>query len=192
MEKTIELQGQIIKYNFQRSRRARHLRFAIQLNGSLVVTAPQHFPLLMVKHFLRQKSSWIIKRLAYFKDKPASFNALSDQEDYQKHQEATQDLVQQRLAYFNQFYHLEFNRISIRNQKTRWGSCSKRGNLNFNYRLIFLPPKIADYIIVHELCHLQELNHSSRFWNLVAKTIPNYKELRIALRKVNGNFQQLK
>lgn len=64
-----------------------------------------------------------------------------------------------------------------------WGSCSKKGNLNFNWRLIQLPPELADYVIVHELCHLKELNHSQRFWDLVGQAIPDYKERRQALRR---------
>ncbi len=70
----------------------------------------------------------------------------------------------------------------IKNHKTRWGSCSELGNLNFNYKLIFLPDAIVDYIVVHEICHLIEFNHSQDFWRLVARTIPNFRELRHELR----------
>ena len=87
-----------------------------------------------------------------------------------------------RFEYFNKFYSYKWNRIFIKNQKTRWGSCSKRGNLNFNYRIALLPPEAADYIIVHELCHLKEFNHSRNFWKLVEQQIPNYKILHKALK----------
>jgi hypothetical protein len=87
-----------------------------------------------------------------------------------------------RLHAYNALYRYTFKRVSIRNTKSRWGSCSEHGNLNFSYKLLFLPEPLADYIVVHELCHLQELNHSPRFWQLVAQTFPDYKERRKVLR----------
>ncbi len=101
---------------------------------------------------------------------------------YVEYKEQARELVKQRLEYFNQFYGFAFHRVAIRNQKTRWGSCSKKGNLNFNYKIALLPVALQDYIVVHELCHLQEMNHSSRFWALVAKTMPNYAQLRRNLK----------
>lgn len=105
--------------------------------------------------------------------------------DYLKYKNQTATLVKNRLEYFNLIYNFKYNRIVIRNQKTRWGSCSKKGNLNFNYKIILLSPKQADYIIVHELCHLKEFNHSGKFWDLVAQAVPDYKEIRSSLR-TNG------
>lgn len=93
------------------------------------------------------------------------------------------DLAVSRLAYFNAFYNLPYKRISIKNTVTRWGSCSRLGNLNFNYRIATLPSDMSDYIIVHELCHIGEFNHSRDFWNLVARTIPDYSLLRAELKK---------
>lgn len=74
--------------------------------------------------------------------------------------------------------------MAIRNQKSRWGSCSTKGNLNFNYKLAIIPSHLADYVIVHELCHLGEFNHSQKFWDLVAKTMPGYKEMRNELKHI--------
>ncbi len=105
--------------------------------------------------------------------------------NYIKYKKDAAILVKERLEYFNKFYNFKYGRIAIRNQKTRWGSCSKKGNLNFNYKIVLLTPKQADYIIAHELCHLKEFNHSQRFWDLVAQTIPDYKEVRHSLR-TNG------
>lgn len=76
-----------------------------------------------------------------------------------------------------------FNKVSIRDQKTRWGSCSRRRNLSFNYRLMNHRPEVIDYVIVHELCHLREMNHSDRFWIHVAQILPDYKALRRELKE---------
>ena len=98
--------------------------------------------------------------------------------------EAARALVHERLDHFNRHYGLIFGKVFIRNTRTRWGSCSSRGNLGFNYRIAKLPPHLANYIVVHELCHLKEFNHSPAFWTLVAETIPEWKQYRAALRKI--------
>jgi predicted metal-dependent hydrolase len=102
-----------------------------------------------------------------------------------KKREQARRFVENKLNRFNKFYRFEINRIAIKNTKTRWGSCSSKRNLNFNYKIIYLRPELADYLIVHELCHLGELNHSKRFWTLVVKTIPNYVEINKELRRTN-------
>jgi predicted metal-dependent hydrolase len=101
---------------------------------------------------------------------------------YQLHKEAARRLIHSRLEYFNQYYGLTYNRVSIRDQRRCWGSCSSKGNLNFSYKLLFLPPCLSDYVIVHELCHLRVLNHSTTFWNVVAEVFPDYAVRVNALR----------
>ena len=96
-------------------------------------------------------------------------------------------LVENRLSVFNKFYKFNINRIAIKNTTTRWGSCSSKKNLNFNYKIIYLKPHLADYLIVHELCHLGELNHSKRFWALVSQTIPDYVKISKELKGVHIN-----
>lgn len=109
--------------------------------------------------------------------RPAS---KASQEHYAFHKETTRALVSDRLPSLIEGYRLlgiefkPFGRISIKNARTRWGSCSSKGNLNFSYRLSLLPPHLSDYVIIHELCHLREFNHSSRFWDLVAMLDPDY------------------
>ena len=89
------------------------------------------------------------------------------------------------MAYYAQLLGVTYATISIRDQKTRWGSCSSKGNLSFSWRLILAPPKVLDYVVVHELCHRKEMNHSPRFWVLVESMIPDYKTHRKWLKE-NG------
>ena len=97
------------------------------------------------------------------------------QEFYKKKAE---EVIHDRLQFFNEHYGLKYNRVTFRNQKTRWGSCSSAKNLNFNWRLIMAPIEIIDYVVVHELCHIKYMNHSAAFWKLVSELIPNHKEMR--------------
>jgi len=103
---------------------------------------------------------------------------------YTTHKELARAFIYARVDYWNNFYNFEINRIAIRNQRTCWGSCSEHKNLNFNYRLLFLPEHLSDYVVVHELCHLGELNHSKEFWALVEQTLPNYMETKKELHNV--------
>lgn len=103
---------------------------------------------------------------------------------YRRHKEQARVAVHARLSYFNRYYGHTYRRVFIKNSKSRWGSCSSAGNLNFNYKLIFLPQEVMDYVIVHELCHLAVFNHGPEFWELVGRALPNHKELRSALRRL--------
>ena len=102
-----------------------------------------------------------------------------------QYKETARTLVHKRLEHFNQHYKFTYNTVRIKSHLTRWGSCSSKGNLNFNYKIALLPPELADYIVVHELCHLGEFNHSQKFWDLVGQQIPNYLELRERLRNTH-------
>lgn len=103
---------------------------------------------------------------------------------YLLHKEVARGLIIKQLEYFNQYYKLPYNRVAIRDQKRCWGSCSSKGNLNFSYKLLFLPPCLRDYVIVHELAHLRVLNHSASFWSVVCELMPDCQERAAALRKL--------
>ncbi len=103
---------------------------------------------------------------------------------YTTHKEAARVLVHAKLAQFAPRYGVIYNKVFIKNSRTRWGSCSEKGNLNFNYRIALLPEALADYVVVHELCHLIHFNHSPAFWAEVARTVPNWRVLRRQLRTV--------
>jgi len=122
----------------------------------------------------------------YIASNPApTFQKKLTRKDYLKHKEYARKLVHEKIEKFNSFYQFKFNRVSIKDTKSRWGSCSIHKNLNFNYKIVLLPERMAQYIVVHELCHLKEFNHSQRFWSLVERTIPEYKEIRGEL-KIKG------
>jgi predicted metal-dependent hydrolase len=104
---------------------------------------------------------------------------------YLEHKERARTLTHARLEHYNQHYQLSYKRVAIKNQRRCWGSCSSLQNLNFNYKIYFLPPHLQDYIIVHELCHLAELNHGARFWALVAEQLPEYRTYQAELRAID-------
>lgn len=100
------------------------------------------------------------------------------------------ELFTKRLELFSNKIGVKVNTVRVKNQKTRWGSCSQKGNLNFNWKLIMAPRFIFDYVVVHELCHIKQMNHSKEFWLLVENQISDYKEMRKWL-KDNGNTLNL-
>lgn len=103
---------------------------------------------------------------------------------FSAHQSLARTVIHERLAHFAPLCGVTYTRVAIRNQRRRWGSCSSLGNLNFNYRIIFLPAHLCDYVVVHELCHLKELNHGPRFWAAVAAVMPEYKAYETELRAI--------
>jgi hypothetical protein len=165
------------------------MRLAVYADGSVVVTAPIGMRESLADRFVEEKQDWILKKIALFEKFAGHALTKSSKEDYLLYKDRAFNLATARIEYFNKIYGFDFNKISIRNQKTRWGSCSRKGNLNFNYKIALLPPQIADYIIVHELGHLGEFNHSKRFWDLVARTVPEHKKIRRDLK--THNFLQV-
>ena len=103
---------------------------------------------------------------------------------YLQHKEKARLHIVSRIEYWNQFYNFEYNRVAIRNQRRCWGSCTSLKNLNFSYKIFFLPSHLQDYIVVHELCHLSELNHGKVFWSLVAEQIPDYRLCILELKEI--------
>ncbi|OGZ67154.1 MAG: hypothetical protein A3C58_02360 [Candidatus Staskawiczbacteria bacterium RIFCSPHIGHO2_02_FULL_34_10] len=167
-----------IKYKLKISNRARLMRLEIKQSGELVVTVPRETDFYLVEQFIFRKSHWIVNKLKYFKSISGKIFLHTNKKEYLQYKERARLLVENRISYYNKIYHFNINRISIKNTKSRWGSCSKKGNLNFNYKIALLSKDLVDYVIVHELCHLGEFNHSKKFWKLVSLTIPNYKVLR--------------
>ncbi|MDR3570804.1 MAG: SprT family zinc-dependent metalloprotease [Candidatus Pacebacteria bacterium] len=174
----------MIDYTIRENRRARRINVTVRRDGSVLVTKPRRASMRDVETFIRQCEQWILRTQEKFSKFRRTTRVEPSKQQYEKYKQTALCLARQRIAYFNTFYRFPFSSITIRNQKSRWGSCSPKGVLSFNYRILFLPPHLADYLVVHELCHLQEMNHSSRFWELVARSIPDYLERPKELRSM--------
>lgn len=174
--------AKIPEYTLKKSKRAKRLRLAVYCDGSVVVTAPMGVQKSIVEKFFADKRQWVMDKINFFKRVDSKAIRTLSEDDYLNHKEEALNLVLKRMKFFNKKCRYTFNGIFIKNQKTRWGSCTKRKNLNINYKIMFLPKKQQDYIIVHEMCHLKEFNHSRKFWSLVENILPDYMDIRNELR----------
>ena len=174
-----------------RSRR-RTLSLEIRPDCTVVVRAPLRCSEAEIRRFISEKEGWLLRHLEKMRNalqNPASGEALPPpltREELEALAEQAMKDLPERCAHFAPLIGVRYGRITIRNQKTRWGSCSARGNLNFNCLLMLAPPEVQDYVVVHELCHRKEMNHSNRFWAEVQRILPDYKERRKWLKE-HGN-----
>jgi predicted metal-dependent hydrolase len=166
----------MIAYKIRKSAKAKRVSIKIDQNRQVTLTIPARFPQYLAKQFIVQKQAWIEEKLATIPDN------IYTQEHYKHHKEKARDIITARVQDCAQIMGLSYNRLSIRHTTTRWGSCSSKRNLNFSYKLIFLDSELMDYVIIHELAHLVEMNHSKRFWNIVGTYCEDYLELRARLR----------
>lgn len=177
----------MIDYRVLKSRRTKNLRITVKQTGECVVSAPRWVTENTIKQFVESKLDWVLKVLKNFKDKgflPYKTQTKKQKRaEYLRLKEEARVLVTAKLEFFNQYYNFKYNKVAIRAQSTRWGSCSGKANLNFNFKVALLSESLLDYIVVHELCHLKEFNHSKDFWSLVAETIPDFKERIGELKK---------
>ena len=149
---------------------------------TVTVRAPRYATNREIERIVREKEPWIRKQL----EKIAGQKEMATEQQLEKLTEkdirelADRALVYipERVKYFAPQVGVSYGRITIRNQKTRWGSCSSKGNLNFNCLLMLMPAEIQDYVVVHELCHRLEMNHSKAFWGRVEEILPDYKARR--------------
>lgn len=188
-QKSHIINGEILPYTLTISKIARHLRLTVYRDGRFAVTAPHFLRDEIINAFILEKSDWIASKIAHFKTLPTQQPRKNSKKDYEEHKERARLFVHKKILQLNVFYNFTYNEVRIKNQTTLWGSCSRKGNLNFNYKIIHLPEKLADYIVVHELCHLKELNHGKEFWTLVAKRVPDYKKLREELRATSFTLE---
>lgn len=172
----------------------RTLSLQVKNDGQVIVRAPKHVTLQEIAAFVRKNSAWLHKHLEKVR-KEKELNAASPvqpltMEDIQKLADEALRVIPGRVAHFAPLVGVTYGRITVRNQRTRWGSCSSKGNLNFNCLLMLAPPGILDYVVVHELCHRKEMNHSPKFWAEVANVMPDYKERQKWLRTEGSNIMR--
>ncbi len=185
MKRQIKINENKIEYTLKMSERARRMRLAVYRDGDFVVTAPRNIDENIIEKFILSKAQWVIDKIKRFKDNPVKIFTKGNYKEYREYKDEALALAEERIRYYNEVYGFSFNKITIKNQRTRWGSCSKKRNLNFNYKIALISQELSDYVIVHELCHLKEFNHSKEFWNIVGKTISDYSERRKKLRKIS-------
>ena len=173
--------------------RSKRKTLAIEIRPDMrvVVRAPEKIPQNEIMKFVEEKQNWIKKHLVqmYFKaeeikkqkKEPALTNA-----DIEKLCQKALSVIPDKVKYYAEIMGVTYGRITIRNQKTRWGSCSNKGNLNFNCLLMLMPDKVLDYVVVHELCHLKQMNHSKKFWMEVERYMPDYRNYRKWLNENGG------
>ena len=157
----------------------------VKADGSIIVRAPKRMRDEDIDAFVLEKADWIEKALEKVqkaRERAEQYAPLSEQEINNLANEALLR-IPPRVEHFAALMGVEYGRITVRNQKTRWGSCSGKKNLNFNCLLLLAPEEILDYVVVHELCHLKEMNHSPRFWAEVERVLPDYKERRLWLKR---------
>ncbi len=181
----IKINNKEIEYTLKRRRGAKSVRLAIYASGAFVVTAPRWYPVYVINKFLAEKAGWIYNKLKDVDFEQLDLKKKIEKMSYKAQKESARVIIRERLEFFNRYYNFEYSRVSVKNQKSCWGSASRKENLNFNYKVANLPEDLRDYIIAHELCHLGELNHSKNFWKLVEIVIPSYKERRRKLRAYN-------
>lgn len=176
--------------------RSNRKTLAIQINPDLSVTvrAPMYAPQSDIERILIEKESWIQKHIEKIREQEAKRKETQGEfveseyltnEEIKKLADKALQHIPKRVSYYAKQIGVTYGRITIRNQKTRWGSCSSKGNLNFNCLLMLTSPEVIDYVVVHELCHRKEMNHSGAFWAEVEKVLPDYKE-QVKWLKENG------
>lgn len=162
--------------------KSRRKTIAIQVNSDLSVTvgAPYGVTEKYIEEFLNKNEIWISKQVHEIKVKKKSIESRDAENITLDKIKALADqaleIIPARVEYFAKIIGVTYGNITIRNQKTRWGSCSSKGNLNFNCLLMLAPPEVLDYVVVHELCHRKQMNHSKAFWSEVEKVFPDYKK----------------
>ena len=152
-------------------------------DGKVIVRAPMRLPKAAINAFVTKHADWIEAHLA----KAAEGQSLPKLTDHELNALAEQakQVIPARVAHYAAMLGVQYGRITIRTQKTRWGSCSSKGNLNFNCLLMLAPPEVLDSVVVHELCHRKHMNHSAAFYAEIARVMPDYKA-RHAWLKQNG------
>ena len=169
-------QNDMKQIEIRRSNR-KTMSLEVTSDARIIVRAPLFISQAEITRFVNSKKAWIEKSLQKVKERQAikrDSRKLTEKE-LELLADKAKTVFPQKVACYAEQVGVTYGRITIRAQKTRWGSCSSQGNLNFNCLLMMAPEAVQDYVVVHELCHRKEMNHSERFWREVAKVMPDYK-----------------
>ncbi len=173
-----------MEYTIIRSNR-RSLSITIDPDANLIVRAPRRMSDRTIAAFVASKRDWIEKHMEKARKRASKREEVPEftEEERKALTKKARKMILEKVAYYAPIVGVTYGRIAIRKQRTVWGSCSAKGNLNFNYLLAMMPDEVVDYVVVHELCHRKEMNHSPRFWAEVEKVIPDHKALRKWLKE---------
>lgn len=166
----------IIKKSYRRT-----ISLSVEDDGIVLVKAPRYVSNSQIEGFIIEKRKWLDKRLMEMKDKKEKeqrFRDLINPVKTPYYREKARDILIERANYYAEKFSLPYKQVRLSSAKTRWGSCSYQNNLNFNWRIMFAPPQVLDYLVVHEIAHTVHKNHQKKFWQLVEKMHPEFKESR--------------
>ena len=183
MEKTQKRKTEHVSYGLIRARR-KTMALKVSGDGTVTVRIPYGVRPEEADRFVEAHVDWIRKRIAECRERAAARPAYTDRER-EAGKRLAKELLLKKCRYFAERMGVSYGTVTVREQKTRWGSCSAKGNLNFNWRLLLMPERVMDYVIVHELAHRREMNHSAAFWQIVETYLPDYRERRQWLKE-NG------
>lgn len=170
----------LIKKSFRKT-----ISLSIEDDGVVLVRAPSFMTKSQIEKFVNEKQNWLqknLKKIAERKEKAKRFKDLIDPKNIKNYRERARTLLTDRADHYAEKFHLDYTRLRISSAKTRWGSCNHKNGLNFNWKILFAPPEVQDYLVVHELAHTIHKNHQKPFWQLVEKMHPDYKNSRKWLR----------
>lgn len=180
-----------LEYTVIRSNR-RTIGLEVKPDGQVIVRVPIRLPDSEICKFVHKHEEWIQKHQEIARqrlEERPPVEKLTMQEIQELADQAVK-VIPQRVAYYAPKIGVDYGRITIRNQKTRWGSCSANGNLNFNCLLMLTPSEVIDSVVVHELCHRKEMNHSDRFYAEVLRVFPDYWKWNKWLKENGGQLMQ--
>lgn len=181
-------------------KRSQRKSYALEVDevGKVTLKIPMRSSDAFIRSFLKDKERWIIEKHVKQEKRKKELDAWKAEQGMtpaqeealvRRYREAAKEYFPKRVAYYHARMGGQYEKIVIRDQKTRWGSCSSRGTLSFNWRLMLAPPAVLDYVVVHELAHLQQMNHSKQFWAVVEQVMPDYKSHRSWLKENGGRLQ---
>lgn len=169
-----------IPFSIVRSRR-KTMAVQVTRDGRVVVRCPMRVSDGAARAFAKSHEEWIEKHYRETKER-LSHQVFYTPQQVKEYRRQAADILAERTAYWAGRMGVDYGRITIREQVTRWGSCSSKGNLNYNWKLIRVPEELLDYVVVHELAHRREMNHSRQFWEIVEQVLPDYRQRRKALK----------